>query len=146
MTPSLQGGVVSEPEYLNESAYHILLSFGLSDLRLELASLEKRDNLGHFEWLGVGSLAQGSNLIHRVEDGGSDGGSLSLGGLAILAGRLASGSLGFVGSVGEAVVEIDVESNHGEFLVFALVDHVHLHGHAGAVVEMLAGEMEVELL
>jgi hypothetical protein len=60
VTPSLQGGVVSEPEYLDEKCQHILLRFfrlGVEHLRLELASLEKRDDLGHLERLGVGCFA-----------------------------------------------------------------------------------------
>lgn len=47
---------------------------------------------------------------------------------------------------GGSSVDVEVDAHDGDLGVRAGKDHVHLHGHAGAVVEMLARKVEVELL
>lgn len=88
----------------------------------------------------MSGLSQGRNLIHRVENSGNDSGFRSRGVCLALA-RLP----GFI-RIGRSIVEIDEDTDDGEFVVFAGVNHVHLHGKTGAVVDVLAGEMKVELL
>lgn len=47
---------------------------------------------------------------------------------------------------GGSLADVEVDTHDSDLGVGAGKDHVHLHSHAGTVVEMLAGQVEVELL
>lgn len=49
------------------------------------------------------------------------------------------------GGLGSSGLDVDVNAQNGDLGVGGLEDKVYLHGLAGAVVEVLAGQMEVEL-
>jgi hypothetical protein len=75
------------------------------------------------------------------------GGGLGCGGRRFGLALGGGGSLGGGGGgSGTAVGNVDVHADDGDVPVGALPHHVHLHGAAGAVVEVLAGQVEVELL
>jgi hypothetical protein len=114
----------------------------LVDLRLEVTLVKKRYNLGHLERLDVSGLSQGCNLIHRVENRRNDSGFLSRGARLPLARLPGLESI----RIGRSIVKIDENTDDSEFLILTCVNHVHLHGQASAIVDVLAGKMEVKLL
>lgn len=87
---------------------------------------------------GGGQEARDAGHAHRGRGGGRAGRADGVDGGE-------DGLEGLRGGAGHVGADVDVDAEDGELGVRGLEDEVHLHGHAGAVVEVLAGQVEVEL-
>jgi len=110
---------------------------------LESIGLEDVNDLGHDERRGLDAGAGGSDLVDDTEDGLKQGSRGTGGSTSVLAAHDARA----LGGSGRGLIgDVNVHTDDGNLLLGGLEDHVHLHGLGGAVVEVLGGQVEVELL
>lgn len=103
------------------------------------------DRVGSHRGNGFWGFGRGSSSSAAGQLGAALGSGVSSSGSSF-GNRSSLSDRGRGGSSGSALLQVDVGTNDGNLLVGTLEDHVHLHSHALSGVEMLAGQVEVELL